>query len=78
MTFEESDTSENQILRIVINDIPQNSVFTDSRSEFYLQDIGLIEKDYLTLNFCTTGCDSLGQITSGRILKQTLFEYGKE
>ncbi len=73
-----SDTSANELLQVTISDIPENLVLQDQRYEYYMKSIGLIEKDYVTLNFCTTGCEFTGQILSGRILKQKIFEYGTE
>lgn len=78
MTFIDADTSQSEYLKVIIRDIPENLVLQDQRFEIYARDIGLIEKDYITLNFCTTGCEFVGQVESGRILSQVLFEYGKE
>lgn len=65
-------------IRVIIEDIPQNIVNQDLRSEVYARGVGLVIKDYLTLNYCTAGCSDLGEIESGRSLKQTLIEIGNE
>ncbi len=65
-------------IRVVIEDIEQNIVNQDLRSEVYARNIGLLSKDYLSLNYCTAGCTELGEIESGRSLKQTLIEIGNE
>ncbi|MFK7952504.1 MAG: hypothetical protein AB8B73_06630 [Ekhidna sp.] len=65
-------------IRVIIEDIEQNIVNQDIRSEVYARGIGLVSKDYLTLNYCTAGCAELGEIESGRSLKQTLIEIGNE
>lgn len=68
----------NDHIRVIIEDIPKNIVNQDLRSEVYARGVGLVSKDYLTLNYCTAGCTDLGEIESGRSLKQTLIEIGHE
>lgn len=70
--------SSSDHIRVIIEDIEQNIVNQDLRSEVYAKNIGLVSKDYLTLNFCTVDCTELGEIESGRSLKQTLIEIGNE
>jgi hypothetical protein len=68
----------NDHIRVIIEDIPKNVVDQDERSEVYVRGIGLVEKDYLSLTFCTTSdvC-SIGEIITGRSLKQQLIELTK-
>lgn len=68
--------SENDLIKVVIADIPQNLVNQDQRYEVYGRGIGLIEKDYTILEFCTTNCSS-EQIDDGMKLKQVLVDYGE-
>ena len=65
-------------IRMIIEDIPRNVVNQDERSEVYIKGLGLVHKYYTTLQFCTTNCDELGQILSGRFLDQLLIEAGNE
>ncbi len=63
-------------IRLIIEDIPANIVNQDERSEVYARGIGLIQKDYLSLEFCTIDCNELGEIQGGRFLSQVLIEAG--
>ncbi|WP_258097144.1 hypothetical protein [Marinoscillum pacificum] len=69
-------------IRVIIEDIEQNLVNQDERSEVYLRNVGLVEKDYIQLSFCTVNCtqkgSEVGAIEKGRILSQKLIVYGKE
>ncbi len=67
---------ESEVIKLVIEDIEANLVNQDQRYEWYAEGIGLIAKDYISLEFCTINCGELGEIQSGRILKQTLVAYG--
>jgi len=73
--------AENTI-RLIIEDVEQNLVNQDERSELYLRNVGLVQKDYTQLSFCTVNCEEkgseVGEIEKGRILKQELIRYGKE
>lgn len=73
----DSDTLENQVLKVLIADIPENIVLKDQRSEYYSKGIGLIKRDFVTLNFCTVNCERAMQVESGRVLNQNLINYGK-
>ena len=64
------------LIKVVIADIPQNLFNQDQRFEVYGKGIGLIEKDYTILEFCTTNCSS-EQIDDGMKLKQVLVDYGE-
>ncbi|MEQ9403841.1 MAG: hypothetical protein RIM99_09665 [Cyclobacteriaceae bacterium] len=65
-------------VRLIIEDIPRNVVNQDERSEIYARGVGLVEKSYLTLNFCTVNCGQLNEIEGGRFLHQVLIEAGNE
>lgn len=67
--------TSNEVIRVVISDVEKNLVSQDQRSEVYAKGIGLVEKNYIAINFCTVDCDSVGQVQSGRILNQVLVEY---
>ena len=73
--------AENTI-RLVLQDVEQNLVNQDERSEVYLRNVGLVVKDYTQLSFCTVNCEEkgseVGEIEKGRILRQELIRYGKE
>lgn len=80
---EVTETAFNEIplsdqIRVIIEDIPENTTGIDLRSEVYARSIGLIEKDYLTQVRCTAGScgDDFGKVEAGRSLKQRLIEYG--
>ena len=65
-------------IRVIIEDIPENTTGIDLRSEVYARNIGLVEKDYLTQRRCTSGScgDDFGKVEAGRALKQRLIAYG--
>lgn len=65
-------------IRLIVEDIEPNIVSQDERSEVYARGIGLVEKNYLTLQFCTADCNEIGEIEAGRFLRQTLIEVGNE
>ncbi len=65
-------------IRVIIEDIEPNVVNQDERSEVYVKGVGLVQKDYLSLNFCTVDCNEIGEIQSGRFLNQVLIEAGNE
>ncbi|WP_421895072.1 hypothetical protein [Marinoscillum sp.] len=69
-------TGASDFVQVIIEDIEENLVNQDERSETYAKGIGLVEKDYVTLQFCSANCGELGEIQSGRILKQNLVGYG--
>lgn len=81
-TFEDSVYSSNDAIRVIIEDVEQNLVNQDERSEVYLRNVGLVEKDYTQLYFCTVNCaqkgSEIGAVEKGKILKQKLIAYGKK
>ncbi|MFY0600563.1 MAG: hypothetical protein JXR03_12905 [Cyclobacteriaceae bacterium] len=71
----DSQIIPNELIKVVIADVPANLVSQDQRFEVYSKGLGLIEKNYITRSFCTVNCDSVGQVQSGRILYQYLIDY---
>lgn len=67
-----SEAYSNDLIKVVIADEPQNLVRRDERYEVYEKGVGLLEKNYITLEYCTKDCESTEQIISGRILYQYL------
>lgn len=67
-----AQSSGNAMIKVVIADEPQNLVRRDQRYEVYERGVGLLEKNYITLLYCTKDCDEAEQILSGRILYQYL------
>jgi hypothetical protein len=65
-------------IRLIIEDVTLNVVNQDERSETYVRGLGLVAKNYLTLQFCTVDCNKVGEIQSGRYLDQILIEVGNE
>lgn len=64
-------------IRLIIEDREETIVGVDLRSEIYVRNIGLVEKNYLTLNYCTEeNCGGAGNgiILSGRLLNQKLID----
>lgn len=72
----QSISSEN-LIDVVIADIPKNLVNQDQRFERYARGIGLVSKNYTVLRFCNVNCDQPGTVESGRIYKQNLISYGQ-
>jgi hypothetical protein len=64
-------------IKVIIEDIPKSFLSQDERFEVYTKDIGLVEKNYIALNFCTNCGDFEGFINSGFTLKQVLIAYGQ-
>ncbi len=64
-------------IQVQIADIPQNLVNRDQRYEVYARGIGLVEKNYIVLNYCTANCGS-EEVDSGIIIEQVLTAYGEE
>lgn len=71
------EISADDVVRVIIEDIPANLVKQDQRSEIYVRGIGLTEKNYVSVSFCQNAC-SPEQIENGRIYRQHLIEYGRE
>ena len=73
-TFESTDH-----IKVIISDLPANIVEQDERFEIYAQGIGLVERNFIEIDFCQSNCD--GEVNlreNGRILNQRLIEYGIE
>ena len=73
-TFESTDH-----IKVIISDLPANIVEQDERFEIYAQGIGLVERNFIEIDFYQSNCD--GEVNlreNGRILNQRLIEYGIE
>ncbi len=68
---------EAEKIQVQIADIPQNLVNRDQRYEVYARGIGLVEKNYIVLNYCTANCGS-EEVDSGIIIEQKITAYGQE
>lgn len=81
-TYDDVSYSSDDAIRVIIEDVEQNLVNQDERSEVYLKNVGLVEKDYTQLSFCTVNCETkgseVGEIEKGTILSQKLIVYGKK
>ena len=64
-----------EVIRLVLDDIPNNLTGIDQKYEFYAPDVGLISKDYTTLEYCTRDCTGEFVVEGGRVLKQSLISY---
>lgn len=73
----DSIAMEDQI-KVIIEDIPENITGVDLRSEVFIRGVGLVEKDYFIQEKCTaSNCgEDLGEVISGRSLKQRLTSIG--
>ncbi len=81
-TYIETDTSQllttfidSSMVTVQIAAVPDNLSFRDERFEVYAEGLGLIEKNYIRVTYCTVGCDSVKQIQSGSILNQYMIGY---
>lgn len=64
---------------IIQHDNEDTIISLDRRKEIYGQNIGLIYKETLALNYCAqVQCIGQGEIESGTAFKMTLIENGKE
>ncbi|MFZ6012684.1 MAG: hypothetical protein ACOYXT_20230 [Bacteroidota bacterium] len=76
--FTVNDITFSQSLTINQNDNGDLIVFQDKRSETYARDVGLIFKESVQLNYCTTpSCLGKQIVDSGVIYKQSIKEYGR-
>jgi hypothetical protein len=64
-----------EVITVVLADVPKNLVRIDQRYEVYARGIGLVEKNYNSIEYCTKDCDATEQIIGGRVLKQFLISY---
>lgn len=74
LTVLDSPVDRANAIRVVIEDIPENLVNQDERSEIYVRGIGLVEKNYITLRF-DSGSGNIGEVLDGRMLSQRLIGY---
>ena len=63
-------------VKVVISDLPANFVKEDMRFELYARNIGLVERNFTEIEFCTTGCSEANERENGYILVQRLIAYG--
>ena len=71
------DQSEH--IKVILSDLPANIVERDERFEIYARGIGLVERNFVEIDFCQSNCN--GQVNlreNGRILVQKLMEHGNE
>lgn len=59
-------------MKVIISDVPANLVDQDERHEIYADGVGLVEKKYVQLNFCTVNCGGAHEVASGRVFIQKL------
>lgn len=86
LNIADTTLSENQfsnLSKVIQSDIPENIVNRDERYEIYAENVGLIIKNSINLEFCQskpdeTPCPATKSIESGRIFIATLTSYGKE
>lgn len=67
---------ESNHIKVVISDLPPNIVEQDQRYEIYAQGIGLVERSFTQIQFCTQGCSGANEPEDGTILFQRLIEHG--
>jgi hypothetical protein len=64
-------------LKVIQKNSEDFFLFYDKRTEVYAQDVGLIQKEIIQLNYCTTdNCYGLQKISKGVIWRQTIKRYG--
>lgn len=76
-TIGDSTYSSDDVIEVAIADIAKNLVDQDERTETYVRGVGLVEKNYITVEFCQSGCSDSYEIDEGRILRQVFLKYGK-
>jgi len=73
------DLNYENTITITQREVPDTLVFQDVRREYFAADIGLIKKEFIQLNYCTTeDCFGQKQIDSGRKLYMEITGHGKE
>lgn len=73
------DSTFSNTVTIVQSEVLDTLVFQDVRREYYAREIGLIKKEYIQLNYCSSPeCFGLKQIDSGKRLYMDLVANGKE
>jgi hypothetical protein len=66
-------------MKVIQNDFTDAIVGRDERSEIYARNIGLIEKEVIQLEYCTTpGCLGQQKVDKGVIYRQTLKAYAAQ
>ncbi|MDN3203591.1 hypothetical protein [Algoriphagus sediminis] len=79
ISFEQGERSEADLLRVLQNEDDDEITFRDNRYEIYARDIGLVEKYFEVVTYCSRN-DCLGDqlIDSGKISFMKLVDYGRE
>lgn len=73
------DSTYSNIMKLELDEPTINLTQELSRFEIYSRGVGLLVKDYTSLNFNTIqGDENEGEIESGFILKQSIIAYGRE
>lgn len=79
LNLQVGDTTYEGTLGVVQREILDTLVFRDIRKEYYARGIGLVKKEFIQLNYCSTEeCFGQQQIDSGRKLYMELVAYGKD
>ena len=79
LSMQVGDTTYDGTLVVVQREILDTLVFRDIRKEYYARGIGLVKKEFIQLNYCSTEeCFGQQQIDSGRKLYMELVAYGKD
>lgn len=77
--IEAGDSLYSNTVTILQREVPDTIVFYDVRREYFARNTGLIKKEYIQLNYCTSQeCFGQRQIDSGRKLLMELVANGKE
>lgn len=77
-SLEAGDTTYENSLSVIHSEVLDTLVFQDIRKEYYVEGIGLVKKEFIQLNYCSTEeCFGQQQIDSGRKLYMELVAYGK-
>ncbi|WP_416865812.1 MAG: hypothetical protein ACMVP2_26295 [Imperialibacter sp.] len=79
LALEVGDTTFENTLTILQREVLDTIVFQDVRREYFAKEIGLVKKEFIQLNYCSTE-ECFGQkiIDSGRKLYMELVAHGKE
>src|SRR5690606_19628251 len=79
VAIEVGENLYNNTVTIIQREVMDTIVYQDIRREFYARDIGMIKKEYIQLNYCSSQeCFGQKQIDSGRRLYMQLVANGKE
>ncbi len=78
-SLELGDTTFNNTLVVLQKEVLDTIVFQDVRREYFASEVGMVKKEFIQLNYCSSE-ECFGQkiIDSGRKLRMELVAYGKE